>query len=322
MPEAGGAEVDECGGDVTGGHFNPTFKTVPFTPGDQLTYEIGDFSGKLGNLAATDGTTTDVNTYVDNTASIIYDKTRGSKGNTYIVGRSIVIHKVNPNTPGQAGPRWACANIGDAGFGATATFPLAGQLNPETGEATPAGLPSGKIEFFQPSAADSTSMIVSLTGLEQAGNKWHVHEYPVPSSGDCAGTGGHFDPKGVDYAGSVAPPPYEYGDLSGKWGKLNAPSAVSTNPATKDFFVGTSQGFVTDATLPLSGPMSVLGRSIVIHKADGSRWACATIPMRIRVNFPDLGPDYPRGSIFLSQASVSAPLTITTRLGLGLGLGY
>ena len=36
--------------------------------------------------------------------------------------------------------------------------------------------------------------------------------------------------------------------------------------------------------------------------------------MRIRVNFPDLGPGYPRGSIFLSQASVSAPLSITTSL--------
>ena len=144
-----------------------------------------------------------MNTYVDNTASIIYDKTPGSKGNTYIVGRSIVIHAAD-------GARWACANIGDAGFGATATFPAAGVINPDTGEATPEGLPSGKIEFFQPSAADSTSMIVSLIGLEQAGNKWHVHEYPVPSSGDCAGTGGHFDPKGVDYAGSEAPPPYEY----------------------------------------------------------------------------------------------------------------
>ena len=302
MPEAGGVAVDECGAAVTGGHFNPLFTPLGEPPGnpDQTLYEIGDFAGKFGNLAATAATTTDVNTYVDTTASIIYDKTPGSKGNTYIVGRSIVIHKVGA-APGQAGPRWACANIGDAGFGATVTFPAAGVTNPDTDEATPAGLPSGKIEFFQPSAADSTSMIVSLTGLEQAGNKWHVHEYPVPSSGDCAGTGGHFDPKGVDYAGSEAPPPYEYGDLSGKWGKLNAPSAVSTNPAAKDFFVSTSQGFVTDATLPLSGPMSVLGRSIVIHKADGSRWACATIPMRIRVNFQDLGTDYPRGSIFLFQ---------------------
>ena len=293
---------------MTGGHFNPLFTPLGETPGnaDQTLYEIGDFAGKFGNLAATADTTTDQATYVDNTASIIYDKTRGSKGNTYIVGRSIVIHRAN-------GERLACANIGDAGFGATATFPPAG-TDPDTGVVTPAGLPSGKIEFFQPSAADSTSMIVSLDGLEQAGNKWHVHEYPVPSSGDCAGTGGHFDPKGVDYAGSEAPPPYEYGDLSGKWGKLNAPSAVSTNPAAKDYFVGTSQGFVTDATLPLSGPMSVLGRSIVIHKADGSRWACATIPMRIRVNFPDLGPGYPRGSIFLFQASVTEPLKITTSL--------
>ena len=47
-----------------------------------------------------------------------------------------------------------------------------------------------------------------------------------------------------------APPPYEYGDLSGKHGKLNAASGGS--------FVGTGRGFVTDATLPLSGDWSVL----------------------------------------------------------------
>ena len=129
---------------MTGGHFNPLFTPLGETPGnaDQALYEIGDFAGKFGNLAATAATDTDVNTYVDNTASIIYDKTRGSKGNTYIVGRSIVIHRAG-------GERWACANIGDAGFGATVTFPAAGATNPDTGEATPAGLPSGKIEFFQ-----------------------------------------------------------------------------------------------------------------------------------------------------------------------------
>ena len=174
--------------------------------------------------------------------------------------------------------------------------------------------------------------------------------YPVPGSGDCMGTGGHFDPMKADYAGSEAPLPYEYGDLSGKWGKLNAPSAVSSNPAAKDFFVGTGQGFVSDATLPLSGSMSVLGRSIVIHKANGdrwacatfqpyssptftpaltlalapaltlaptppltrpptsTRWACATIPMRIRVIFPDLGPSYPRGSILMYQVRTVVPV--------------
>lgn len=167
--------VDECGETVTGGHFNPTFKTE-LTPGVQDSYEIGDFAGKHGNLATNPDDDTDQQNFTDNTASIIYDETPGSKGNTYIVGRSIVIHRAAPN-----GTRWACANIGDAGFGATATFPEAGDLNPDTGELTPAGLPSGKIEFFQPSTAESTAMIVALTGLEQAGNKWHVHEYPVPS---------------------------------------------------------------------------------------------------------------------------------------------
>ena len=117
--------------------------------------------------------------------------------------------------------------------------------------------------------------------------------YPVPGSGDCMGTGGHFDPAGADYAGSEAPPPYEYGDLSGKWGKLTQ---------------GTTLSFLSDATLPLSGSMSVLGRSIVIHKADGSRWACATIPMRIRVTFPDLGPSYPRGSILMYQVRAVVPV--------------
>ena len=107
------------------------------------------------------------------------------------------------------------------------------------------------------------------------------------------GTGGHFDPSGADYAGSEAPPPYEYGDLSGKHGTLTQ---------------GTTLSFLSDATLPLSGSMSVLGRSIVIHKADGSRWACATIPMRIRVIFPDLGPSYPRGSILMYQVRTVVPV--------------
>ena len=230
---------------------------------------------------------TDASTYVDTTASILYDSSQDSKGSMWIVGRSIVIHKAN-------GDRWACANIGTAGTGTIVTFPEA------------AGQPDGTIQLFQPSVFWDTSMIVDLAGLE-AGNKWHVHSYPVPGSGDCMGTGGHFDPAGADYTGSEAPPPYEYGDLSGKWGKLNAPSLIGAN----DLFVNTGRGFVSDSTLPLSGSMSVLGRSIVIHRTDGTRWACATIPMRILVTFPDMGPSYPYGSVLLYQESVTAPLSIT-----------
>ena len=48
-------------------------------------------------------------------------------------------------------------------------------------------------------------------------------------------------------------PPYEYGDLSGKHGKLNATSGSGGS------FVRTGQAVVMDATLPLSGAYSVLG---------------------------------------------------------------
>ena len=98
--EEGGYDLG-CSKAVTGGHFNPTFKTAPFTPGDQTSYEVGDFSGKFGNLAGGIGVNNDSLTYLDETASILYDPEPGSRGRMWIVGRSIVIHKasltLNPN---------------------------------------------------------------------------------------------------------------------------------------------------------------------------------------------------------------------------------
>ena len=288
FPTVEGGGIDgACGPSFTGGHYNPTFQDVANpTPGVETSYEIGDLGGKHGNLGI--NAATDATTYTDTTASIFYSSASGTKSNMWVMGRSIVIHKAG------TGARWACANIGPAGIGATATF---------TGEG---GTPLGSVELFQPSEADATAMTVSLTGLETTGNKWHVHVLPVPGSGDCSATGGHFDPLVADYSAGE----FEIGDLSGKWGFLNAPALVNSN----DAFVGTGQGYVTDAELPLSGDMSSLGRSIVIHRTDGSRWACATIPMRITVTFPDLGTGYPSGSISLYQEAVDGNLTITTKL--------
>ena len=110
-------------------------------------------------------------TYTDTTASILYNPTAGSKGSMWIVGRSIVIHNAD-------GSRWVCANIGSPGIGTTVAFPSA------------TGQPSGSVELFQPSLFWDTAMAVNLVGLE-GGNKWHVHVYPVPGSGDCGGTGGY-----------------------------------------------------------------------------------------------------------------------------------
>merc|ERR1711957_803320 len=52
------------------------------------------------------------------------------------------------------------------------------------------------------------------------------------------------------------------------WGRLNGDTGD---------FMGSSQGYVMGGELPLVGNHSVLGRSIVIHKANGDRWVCATI---------------------------------------------
>ena len=53
VPEGGTAAVDECGPAVTAGHFNPLFVTPGLAQGQaQTLYEIGDFTGKFGPLAA------------------------------------------------------------------------------------------------------------------------------------------------------------------------------------------------------------------------------------------------------------------------------
>ena len=113
---------------------------------------------------------------------------------------------------------------------------------------------AGSRVFF--SQAYSTSLTVAVAGMEGGGNKWHVHDFPVPSSSACGDTGGHFDP-----AQSVP----EWGDLSAKWGLLSGATGS---------FAGTGQGHVLDPTLPLYGKHSVLGRSIVVHHNDASARAC------------------------------------------------
>ena len=80
---------------MTSGLFNPTFAATG----------IGDLTSKHGKLAQLQDT--EAATYVDTTASIIYDAAPASKGNKWIVGRSIVIQKSD-------GSNWVCANIGSA----------------------------------------------------------------------------------------------------------------------------------------------------------------------------------------------------------------
>merc|ERR1711871_743573 len=139
-----------------------------------------------------------------------------------------------------------------------------------------------------------------MAGFEAGGNKYHVHVFPTDAAGGaddagCGGsiTGGHFNPTFTD--GSVTK---EVGDLNGKHGLLTTANQKSS---------------YTDAALPLSGDQSVMGRSIVIHKASGARWACANIGAAGKgytVSFP-AKDGYPSGKIELFQASMMSKTTIT-----------
>ena len=338
--ETGGIDAG-CGAGVTGGHYDPTFQNYPNgypNEGDTPVYEIGDLSGKHGLLGV--GSTVDVSTHTDPILRVDADFGLPNTASYYsVLGRSIVIHRND-------GSRWACANIGPGGRYAKAAF------------STPDG-PTGSIELFQPSELRGTAISVNIKSSVPgddptgAGFKWHVHVAPVPpGTEDCAATGGHFNPT---WASSTCVPgaPCEAGDLSGKWGRLNATTATIGNdatgvppnpPNTQECLIydrnpdllpvpcfTDGRGYVVDDKgLTLYGAQSVRGRSIVIHRADGSRWACATIPpvgaMSYSVAFPSgIGSqiaenNLPYGTVDLFQLDERTPTTVTVSLdGLEAG---
>ena len=136
---------------------------------------------------------------------------------------------------------------------------------------------SGIITFMQSLTINNHTMItVSLSGLDQYPSEtfpWHVHNYPFTTQErdpcSAGSVGGHFDP----FMASSRPNSStscssnrslcEVGDLSGKFGPFNASSLVNKT--------------YMDTYLPLYGVHSIVGRSVVIHRNDGSRWVCANI---------------------------------------------
>ena len=107
---------------------------------------------------------------------------------------------------------------------------------------------------------------VNLTGLSGMAGGYHVHRFPV-SDNDCSTTGGHFNPFDIVYDQSSAADgssdQFEAGDLSGLFGTLAGNETA--------VFTTFSRNLLSE------GLHGILGRSIVIHRADKSRWQCATL---------------------------------------------
>ncbi|XP_053381588.1 uncharacterized protein LOC123557821 isoform X2 [Mercenaria mercenaria] len=261
-----------CSSENVGGHFNPFNVSVFGLYPDSATttpdkYEVGDLSGKFGSMAT-------MNRYVKN----MTDPNLQLFGENTIIGRSLVIHK-----DAAGGPRWICSTIWPADdipmvtAYARFTYPVIGYMI----------LRQPKNKWFAETQIYAELDYSSSTMSATVNHNWHVHEKAM---GDdmlsptqrCQSAGPHYNPYSVfldgDYASMCNPGnPFrcELGDLSGKHGKLNIRSAVD-NRKLKYFF--------SDMQLPLSGPQSVVGKSIVIHEANsgGGRLSCANVMEKVR----------------------------------------
>ena len=249
----------DCG--LAGPHYNPRNVNVSVAGGYlmrcgnssipmQRECEIGDLSNKGAPFNVNNGVTKQLYTDTD---LPLFPSSEGFQ----ISGLSTVIHNESLGAP-----RIACANI-------SIYQPLqAIAIFNENGV-------SGSIIFYQHSPFDPTQVTVNLNGLRSIANGYHVHAYSVgpDSSADrCANryTSGHWNPHGIMQSGKTSDQ-FEIGDLSGKFGYL---------AGFNDF-----SGTFTDPNVPLFGPYSILGRSIVIHRndADGTRWVCSNIQRISRV---------------------------------------
>ena len=168
----------------------------------------------------------------------------------------------------------------------------------------------GTITFNQLSPANQTVITVSLSGLDQYPSEtfpWHIHNYPFTTQEhnpcSAASVGGHLDPfmasSRPDYSTSCSSNRSlcEVGDLSGKFGRLNAKTLVNET--------------YKDENLPLYGVHSIVGRSVVIHHNDGTRWVCANVgyPSDVTVAYSPFRTVF-AGNIFFIEPS--SPMGLTT----------
>ena len=296
VPQRVGMNEPMCDNDHVGGHFNPwnvdmglTYPTPASTTPEK--YEVGDFSGKFGKLSS-------MNDYMRN----VTDPNLQLFGKNTIIGRSMVIHKDDSSAT-----RWVCASIWPGPetpmhvAHAQFTYPVIGHIVLRQ----PVGMWYAETQVYL--ELNYGSMSTSQT----TGHKWHVHQLPMgddmmSASERCMSVKGHYNPYVVDLAGDYSSMcsnenhfRCELGDLAGKHGKINIRTTMGK--AQKYFF--------SDMQLPLSGPQSIIGKSIVIHDANSgsSRLSCANImlkqPRKVQVSrwSATIDGSSPTGSITFTE---------------------
>uniref|UniRef100_A0A8C5QCF4 Superoxide dismutase copper/zinc binding domain-containing protein n=1 Tax=Leptobrachium leishanense TaxID=445787 RepID=A0A8C5QCF4_9ANUR len=104
----------------------------------------------------------------------------------------------------------------------------------------------GHIYIMQEMNANSTTLS-SVSGITSLGHNWHVHELPLQTEADsCTSAGSHFNPFNVPTGG-----------------RRHMALTFQANSTVRYFF--------TDTSSSLAGPTSIIGKSLVIHVANGGK---------------------------------------------------
>ncbi|KAJ3299913.1 hypothetical protein HK104_006064 [Borealophlyctis nickersoniae] len=106
---------------------------------------------------------------------------------------------------------------------------------------------TGTVTFTQEAEGKPTTVEINLKGLNPGKHGFHVHEFGDNTNG-CTSAGGHFNPHGKDHG---------------------APDAAVRHVGDLGNIVAGPDGTVTtklqDNQVSLIGPLSVIGRTIVVH---------------------------------------------------------
>ena len=94
---------------------------------------------------------------------------------------------------------------------------------------------------------NKTKVMGTVTGLTPGKHGFHIHKFGDYSAG-CVSAGPHFNPSGKEHGG-----PEDENRHAGDLGNIVANEA------------GEAVVDITDAQIPLSGPNSIIGRSVVVR---------------------------------------------------------
>lgn len=133
------------------------------------------------------------------------------------------------------------------------------------------------------STCASTQIHISLWGLEHGALSWKLHDAPVTALSSCAQVAA--SPVLGSSSSSISPDAAidtqktsssSFGDLNSRTG--HSLNVIDADDTSHHFNTGADGLDPYEATfLPLIGPYSVLGRSLVLYKGTGEAFACGNV---------------------------------------------